>query len=47
LNSSWQKLTGIRAAEREPQEQTGFSETELAIMEAQAELYEMLNTQTE
>jgi len=41
------EINRIRAAEREPQEQIGFSETELSIMEAQAELYEMLNTQTE
>ena len=41
------EINRLRALEREPREQTGFSETELAIMEAQAELYEMLNTQTE
>lgn len=39
------EINRIRALEREPQEQTGFSETELAIMEAQAELYELINTQ--
>lgn len=42
-----EEINRLRALEREPQEQTGFSETELSIMEAQAELYEMLNTQTE
>lgn len=41
------EINRIRAAEREPQQTEGFTETELAIMEAQVELYEMLNTQTE
>ena len=41
------EINRIRAAEREPQQEPGFTETELSIMEAQAELYEMLNTQTE
>lgn len=41
------EINRIRALEREPQQEAGFSETELAIMEAQVELYEMLNTQTE
>ena len=39
------EINRLRALEREPREQTGFSETELAIMEAQAELYELINTQ--
>ncbi|HOZ19690.1 MAG: hypothetical protein BWX93_00182 [Bacteroidetes bacterium ADurb.Bin139] len=39
------EINRIRAAEREPQQEAGFTETELAIMEAQAELYELINTQ--
>ncbi|MDD4030116.1 MAG: hypothetical protein PHE07_01625 [Bacteroidales bacterium] len=39
------EINRLRAAEREPQTESGFSETELAIMEAQAELYELINTQ--
>ena len=41
------EINRIRALEREPQQESGFTETELSIMEAQAELYEMMNTQTE
>lgn len=41
------EINRIRALEREPQETEGFSDTELSIMEAQAELYEIMNTQTE
>jgi hypothetical protein len=41
------EINRLRALEREPQQEPGFTETELSIMEAQAELYEMLNTQTE
>ena len=39
------EINRIRAAEREPQQEPGFTETELSIMEAQAELYELINTQ--
>ena len=39
------EINRIRAAEREPQQESGFTETELSIMEAQAELYELINTQ--
>lgn len=40
-----EEINRIRALEREPQQESGFTETELAIMEAQAELYELINTQ--
>lgn len=39
------EINRIRAAEREPKQTEGFTETELSIMEAQAELYELINTQ--
>ena len=38
------EINRLRALASQPQE-TGFTETELSIMEAQAELYEMLNNQ--
>lgn len=38
------EINRIRALASQPQE-TGFTETELSIMEAQAELYELINNQ--
>ena len=38
------EINRLRALASQPQE-TGFTETELSIMEAQAELYELINNQ--
>jgi hypothetical protein len=37
------EINRIRALASQPEQTSGFTETELSIMEAQAELYEMLN----
>ena len=41
------EINRLRALEREPQQESGFTQTELDLMEAQVELYELMNTQTE
>lgn len=39
------EINRLRALASQPEQTSGFTETELSIMEAQAELYELINNQ--
>lgn len=39
------EINRLRALASQPEQTAGFTETELSIMEAQAELYELINNQ--